>query len=236
MNTNIFSSKEETVSATGEYLNNLLLKNKKLPVLLLLSGGSALSILDYINGSSMGENLTITMLDERFSQNPEINNFLKLQKTEFYSIAQEANANFIGTLPRSSENLDDMQTRLEISLKNWMSSNPNGKIFAVFGMGADGHTAGIFPFPEDPKFFSENFENSKWVAGYNAQGKTQHPERITTTFTFFKLIDEAILFVCGKEKKEKYKELLTGKNQPHTLPAVGIFETKNFQIFTDISE
>ena len=127
-----------------------------------------------------------------------------------------------------------MRARLEISVRDWQKNNPAGKIFAVFGMGADGHTAGIFPYPEDAKFFSANFENNHFVSGYNAGAKNEHPERITGTFSLFKNVDEAILFICGQGKKEALEKLLKGALQPHELPAVGIYETKHFQIFTDI--
>src|SRR3989344_1182404 len=234
MDINRFDTKEEASAAGGEALNRLLMDAKDMPVLLLLSGGSSFSILDYVNTKALGENLTITMLDERFSQDKEANNFLQMQKLDFYARAQGADVNFIGTLPRPNENLDDMRARLEIGIKDWQKNNPAGKIFAVFGMGADGHTAGIFPYPENSDFFSKNFENSHFISGYKAEGKHEHPERITGTFSLFKQVDEAILFVCGQDKKTALEKLLKGADQPHTLPAVGIYETKHFQIFTDI--
>ena len=235
MNIHSYPTLPEATAAAGEYLNELLTDHKKSHILLLLSGGSSLAVLDYVNTSPLGENLTITMLDERFSQEPEINNFLKLQKLDFYSGALAAGVNFIGTLPRPGENLEDMRYRMETNLRTWQKDHPRGKIFAVFGMGSDGHTAGIFPFEEDAQFFSENFENRHYVAGYKADGKHKYPERLTATFPFFKNIDEAILFACGHEKKEALSQLIKGAEQPHRLPALGIYETKNFSIFTDIA-
>ena len=234
MDINRFDTKEEAAAASGEALNRLLIEQKDTPVLLLLSGGSSLAMLDYVNTKALGQNLTITMLDERFSQDAEVNNFLQMQKLDFYARALEADVNFIGTLPRPNESSDDMRARLEIGIKDWQKNNPNGKIFAVFGIGADGHTAGIFPFPEDHDFFSKNFENSHLISGYKAEGKHKHPQRITATFSLFKNVDEAILFVCGQDKKTALEKLLKGAEQPHTLPAVGIYETKHCQIFTDI--
>ncbi len=127
-----------------------------------------------------------------------------------------------------------MSARWQISLTDWKKNHPQGKIFATFGMGADGHTAGVFPYPEDPQFFSENFENSRWVAAYSPAGKTPYPYRVTLTFSFFKMIDEAIMLVCGEEKRPAFERLIKGDEQAHNLPAIGIFETKHYQIFTDI--
>ena len=231
---NRFDTKEEATAASGEALNNLLIENKAIPVLLLLSGGSSLAILDYVSANSLGENITVTMLDERFSQEAEVNNFAQLQKTDFYTRALGAEVNFLGSLPRPGENIEDMRARLEIGIKNWQQNQPKGKIFAVFGMGTDGHTAGIFPYPENFDFFSKNFENQHFVAGYSASSKHKHPERITATFSLFKNIDEAIVFICGQDKKPALDRFLKGAEQPHQLPALGIYETKNFRIFTDI--
>ncbi|MBI3231513.1 MAG: 6-phosphogluconolactonase [Candidatus Doudnabacteria bacterium] len=256
MEINRFHTRDETAAAAGEALNSLLMKNKNRPVLLLLSGGSALSILDYISASSLGENLTITMLDERFSpleakaqgaaasngnlplmelnQDPPVNNFSQLQRHDFYSLAQSAQVNFIGTLPRPGENIDDLRVRWEIALRKWREENPKGKIMATFGVGEDGHTAGIFPYPENPQFFENTFENRNWIVGYKAKGKHKYPDRVTTTLPFFKNIDEAIVFVCGEEKRHALQRLIQGKEQTHAVPALGLYETKLFQVFTDI--
>lgn len=236
MNIKHFAIREAAAAAAGEALNKLLAENRKRPILLLLSGGSALSILNYIEPSSLSENLTITMLDERFSSAPQVNNFLQLQKCNFYRLAQEANANFLNTLPRLKESIEDMRARLENSFKKWQKTNPRGKILATMGMGADGHIAGIFPYPDNLKFFKSTFENSHLYAAYSAVGKHQHEDRITATLTLFRNIDESIVFICGAEKKDKFHELISGQSQSHVLPAAGIFKTKHYQIFTDISE
>ncbi|PIR96208.1 MAG: hypothetical protein COT92_02300 [Candidatus Doudnabacteria bacterium CG10_big_fil_rev_8_21_14_0_10_42_18] len=229
-----FETKEEASAAAGQSLHSLLDDNKDKPVLLLLSGGSAFSLLEYVGEAGLSENVAITMLDERFSHEATINNFLRFQQTDFYKRALENGCAFIGTLPREGELIDDMKIRWELSLKNWKRENPEGKIFATFGIGPDGHTAGIFPYPQTAGFFKEAFENRHLVTAYLAKGKHEHEQRLTTTFTFFKLIDEAIVFVCGENKKEAFNKFIKGRGQPHELPALGIYETKNQQIFTDI--
>lgn len=234
MDLNHFDTQAEAEAAGGEALNRLLAENLNVPVLLLLSGGSALNILNYVNQKNLEETLTITMLDERFSQKPEANNFLQLQKLDFYSLALEKNVSFIGTLPRSGENADDLRARWEIALQKWREINPKGKMFATFGMGTDGHTAGIFPYPKDPQFFEATFENHHWLASYTAAGKHKYETRVTATLPFFKNIDEALMLVCGNQKRQAFEAFIKGKTQPHEIPALGIFQTKHYQIFTDI--
>lgn len=227
-------NQEDATETAALALNEIFAQNLNTHKLFLVSGGSALKILDYIKPEYLNEELTVTLVDERFSEDPEINNFLNLQKTAFFQTALEREVHFIGTLPRPGEIVADMVSRFEMALKNWKNQNPQGKIIALFGMGTDGHTAGIFPFPENPKFFSEEFESSKWVVGYTAPQKAKFPQRVTTTFTFFKNIDHAVLFTCGKEKAQCLQNLISGQGQPHTLPALGLYETKNLEIFTDI--
>lgn len=110
--------KAAATAEAGEALNQALVDNKQPPVLLMLSGGSCLNLLDYVGQGGLGEHLTVSVLDERFSQDPEINNFAQLQKTDFYNDALAAGASFFGTLPRDGETINDLTKRWEVNLKN----------------------------------------------------------------------------------------------------------------------
>ncbi|MDR3643352.1 MAG: 6-phosphogluconolactonase [Candidatus Doudnabacteria bacterium] len=219
----------------GEYLNTFLVENKKSPVLLLLSGGSALSITNYVGQTTLGANLTVSMLDDRYSQDGGINNFLQMQKTEFYQDVLAAEAGFFGTLPRPLETMEDLRQRWDKNLKTWRENNPLGLIIATLGMGPDGHTAGILPFPEDPEKFRSLFDGPDWTAAYNAGDKNPYPERITTTLTFLKLIDFSFAFVAGKEKQEMFNRLTSGEGKQAEHPAMVWREMKNVKIFTDLT-
>ena len=234
LNVQRFASASAAAAAAGEALHNWLSQNSDQPLLLLLSAGSALGILDGVNPENLGEHVTISMLDERFSSDPEANNFLKLQKTPFYQSARQQDCNFYGTLPRPKETKEQLAKRLEENFKNWRNNNPNGKIMATIGMGSDGHIAGIFPFPESADEFRWLFESQTWIVAYNVGQKHQYKQRITATGTFFKFIDFAVAYVCGREKKVKLNELLAGKSDPYKLPAQIWRQIKNVQIFTDL--
>jgi 6-phosphogluconolactonase/glucosamine-6-phosphate isomerase/deaminase len=225
---------QSAAAEAGEHLNTVLAENKKLPILLMLSAGSALSIIDYVGPAVLGANLTITTLDERFSADPEVNNFLQLQKTDFYKDAFEAEASFFGTVPRASETMEDLRQRWDKNLKTWRKENPKGLIIATFGMGADGHTAGIFPFPEDPMKFDKLFNNQEWAVAYNAAGKNPYPERVTATLTFLKTIDAGLALVSGTQKQEKFAQLTSRKTKAADLPATVWHEIKKVKIFTDL--
>jgi 6-phosphogluconolactonase/glucosamine-6-phosphate isomerase/deaminase len=218
----------------GENLNSFLAENKKLPILLMLSGGSALSILDYVGESVLGPNLTVSMLDERFSQDPEINNFARLQKTDFYKDAFEAEASFFGTLPRNGELMENLRQRWDKNLKIWRKENPKGLIVATLGMGPDGHTAGILPFPEAHDEFSRLFNTAEWTAAYDAGEKGKYPQRVTATLTFLKLADASFAFVAGPEKQEKFSQLISRNAKTAELPAMVWHEMKNIKVFTPL--
>ncbi|MCL5009245.1 MAG: 6-phosphogluconolactonase [Patescibacteria group bacterium] len=116
-----------------------------------------------------------------------------------------------------------------------MKENPQGKVFATFGMGSDGHTAGIFPLKSNGAEFDRLFSGQDWVVGYNNGGQKPPPERFTVTLSFFKLIDQAVVFISGQEKKPALEAVLKQTGKLNELPALGWQQIKSIEIFTDIS-
>lgn len=234
MKINNFTTKDETTAGAGEKLHQLLMANKDKPVLLLLSGGSALSILDYVSKQGTGEHLTIAMVDERFNSDTNINNFAQFQKTDFYTFALEMETSFFGSLPRKDETKEMLATRLENNIKNWKTENPSGVIFTILGMGVDGHTAGIFPMVDENKFNSL-FNSDAWVTAYTTPEENICKDRVTATLPLLKQIDATIVFVCGQDKKQKFEFVIKKLGSLNLLPALVWHEMKNVEIFTDIN-
>ncbi len=226
------NSEIEASASAGEALNHLLLEHIKKPVLLLLSGGSAFSILEYVSEKTLGENLTVCMLDERYSESAETNNFLQLQKTEFYSLALNAGINFFGSLPRANESKEDFAGRMEKNLNTWITENSKGKIIAVLGMGADGHTAGIFPNP-NAESFKKLYESENLVVSHDL-GPKNSQERVTITLNFLKKIDFGIAFICGQKKQIAFNSLKSGTSSINHLPVLALKEIKDLKIYTDL--
>jgi 6-phosphogluconolactonase/glucosamine-6-phosphate isomerase/deaminase len=233
LNIKKYDSSSECELYGGYELNRLLEDCNMEPVLLMVSAGSAFALLDGVNMENVSENLTVSVLDERFSTDSKINNFLQLQQTQFYKQALDAGTNFIGTLPRPGETKEQMASRWEKTLRAWRDENPDGKIIVTLGMGTDGHTAGIMPFPEDAMKFSQLFKSKNWITAYDAQNKNPHALRVTTTITFFPQIDNAVALVCGEQKKLKLKELATGAFNVNVLPAQVWNKIKNVVLLTD---
>ena len=220
--------------AAAETLNEFLKANRGNAVLLLFSGGSALAISDFVGEELLAENLTVSVVDERFTADPALSNFAAMQATPFYELAQDKGVSFIGTLPRPGETLAQISHRFGHALDEWRTEHPQGKIFAVLGMGADGHTAGIFPLKTQETEFRRLFLGQDRVVGYNNGGQKPPPERFTVTLSFFKLIDQAVIFVSGQEKKPVLEAVLEKIGKLNELPALGWQEIKSAEIFTDL--
>lgn len=225
---------EVTQNAANAFMSLLKVYSGK-SILLLLSGGSAFKILDYVDTELLNSNCTITVLDERYSQDPTINNFSQLTTLSFYTKAQEKECQFIDTRVENGETQQQLAERFQTELKKWRNQNPEGYIIATQGMGQDGHTSGIMPFPEDQEFFNKTFNSENWVVAYDATGKNQFTERVTTTLTFMKLIDVSIFYVTGESKKTVLQEVLQLGSQAE-YPARVIHEMKKVLLFTDIAD
>lgn len=232
-----FKDSDQLKTEAREAFITFIAEQKEKPVLILASGGSSLEILSGINPFYLGPRLTVGMLDERFDQNSEVNNFTQLTKTKFYQAAKDKNVLFIDTRPGMSESLEELTARFEESLKAWRSENPDGAILITQGIGEDGHTAGILPYPEDPDLFQSLFDREgKWVAGYDATlAKNPYPQRVTVTLPFLRYeVNKAIVYVRGDNKKEALARVLAGKEKLWEVPARIVHHMKSAIIFTDI--
>ncbi len=231
------TSKQEASFLASMELSSLLgeLKKNQQPTLLLLSGGSAFSLTETIDGSALGNHMTIGVLDERYSADPAINNFSQLITTKLYTAGVATGCSFIDTRIQHNESQQELSVRFGTALKEWRKAYPQGTILITQGIGPDGHTSGVLPFPENPVLFKTLFENSdSWTAAYDATGKNQYALRVTTTLSFLKEVTASIVFVCGTDKTEALKKALNPESVPEITPARIIQDMKHVSIFTDI--
>lgn len=214
-------------------INKLLKENKNHSVLLLLSGGSALSLLDDIDTMVISERTTITVLDERYIKDPKINNFAQVAALKFCKDSKKRGAKFIDTRLKDHETHTQLATRYESALNMWIKENPKEKIIATIGIGEDTHIAGIMP-TIDQKEFKNMFENKNLATAYDAGTKNQYPLRVTTTITFLQKIDSAVVYAVGENKREALKSVLYNDQDIHDYPARIINRMKDVSLFTDV--
>lgn len=227
---------QEAQARAGKSLCSLLIGAKKQSrsVLLLLSGGSAFSLLTSIHKDVLGVHVTIGMLDERFSTDESVNNFAQFTKIPFHANARAAGALFIDTRIIEHETQEALATRFEKALRGWVRAYADGVVIATMGVGVDGHTAGIMPFPENTELFGQLFEDEeKWVTAYDAGDKNPYPLRVTITMPFLRMrTDHAIVYVVGEEKKAAMERVFSVRGSLVETPARIFHEMKDVRLFT----
>ena len=189
--------------------------------LLLCSGGSAFELLRDLDPRSFDAPLTVGVLDERFREDPFVNNFAQLRQTDFFQRATRVGASFIDTRVTVGESLEELAQRFERALREWRRENPDGKIIVTMGIGKDGHTAGIIPDNDDPVAFYELFDDSMhWVVGYDAGNRSPFPFRVTVTFPFLRTqVSRALVYAKGEEKQWAIKMIQADVGSLNQIPA-----------------
>ena len=215
----------------GRALSALLEEYQSVPILLLLSGGSAFDILPYVSSEVLGEHLTVGVLDERCTQDEQKNNFLQLSETDFFEQLIWHDVSVIDTSMEPGETCEEMAERFDGALRTWQEAHPNGVLLATMGIGPDGHTAGILRVKDDAMF-----DGDAWVVGYHVPLEVNpHTERVTTTYTFLReVIDAVVVYAVGEEKQKWICALEEDRDVLKTVPARIIKDMKHVQIFTDI--
>lgn len=84
----------------------------------------------------------------------------------------------------------------------------------LLGMGADGHTASLFPFTEAL--------NDKGLIATVNQVEKLNAERLTLTFPVINNARNVIFLISGAEKAEALREVLQGEFQPDKFPAQNV--------------
>lgn len=229
---------DDAVSRASEKLNLILkdLAEHGVPTLLLLSGGSALKIAEQIEKNYLPKVLTLGVLDDRYSKDESVNNFSQLARTKLFRDAENIGAVFIDTRVNGEESIDEVAERADMAIKNWIAKNETGKIIITQGIGPDGHTSGVMPFPEDEEKFQKLFiDTEKYSVGYDAEGKNQYSLRITATLRFLMdKVDESVLLMTGAEKLQAFNSALDASGQLAHIPARVIHQMKKVNLFTDI--
>ena len=232
-----YKDPEEAASRAGKALGAELFRLKDVPVLLLLSGGSAFGILADVRKEFLPSNLMVGMLDERYSADPTINNFAQFLDTDFYTVAGESGALFLDSrVDPNEESLLEYADGLGKALRDWREINPKGRVVITQGMGADGHTAGVMPFPENPEQFTQLFlDPRQWALGYDASQKNKYRERATVTLSFLRDgVDFSLLYVVGEDKAPALWRAVAKEGTLAETPARIIQEMKNVTLITTI--
>lgn len=220
----------------GQALEQLIKQNNDNHILLLLSGGSALTLLQYISSNVLTSDITISVLDERYTKTISATNFGKLQKTEFYTRARAKNCTFISSLIENNESMEAVTLRLEQAFKDVYRNYPQTVTITTQGIGSDGHTAGIFPLPADKETFKNLFQNPNHThIGYTVPYNLEVNQRITVNLDFLQeYVDHSVVFAVGEEKQHALETTMKTEKDLHMVPARVLHTMQSVQLFTSL--
>ncbi|HUD19964.1 MAG TPA: 6-phosphogluconolactonase [Patescibacteria group bacterium] len=229
-----YSDTATVTREASEALTQVLGENKNTPVLLLVSGGSSLNLLHSIPMDLFDAHVAVAVLDERFSKDPGVNNFLRLSQTDFYKEAVKRGVTTFESVPKDNEAIGELAKRFEDFLKAWSMAHTDGIIIALQGVGPDGHTAGIMPYADDKRTFEFYFEDSDtWVVGYDASWRNPFPLRVTVSLPFLRKVTTSIVYAVGSGKKKALDAALAPTGELYKTPARIINEMPHCLLYTD---
>ncbi|MCF7833923.1 MAG: 6-phosphogluconolactonase [Candidatus Pacebacteria bacterium] len=205
---------EEAVSYISSLILEKLADEKK--VLLLLSGGSSVSvnlqIIKILKNHNL-DNLYVSLVDERYGAVGHIDsNWTLMQKEGLDTLQAKMYPVLLG------ENIVDTTKNFEGNLK-WLLGATDYKI-GIFGIGGDGHTAGILPKSEAVKAESLAFQYS-----------TEKYNRITITPKCIRMLDEAVLVAKEGEKDDIILQLENEDKDFFLMPAQTLKKVPILKIF-----
>lgn len=211
--------------AAGKALSLFFSINAQQSILFLISGGSALRVLEHIDFPESAI-VTIGVVDERYSETDTERNWPSIQKAP--AIQRLLNSTPHAIVPQVVKCLEGKESSedWEAQLRSWRLTYPEGKVVALLGIGSDGHTAGIFPQMET--------DTTKWTQYYEVPALVNPiTRRLTITPTYLKeQVDKAFVFVAGEEKYPVVRQLLNREAGYETLPASILLEIA-CTLFTD---
>lgn len=101
--------------------------------------------------------------------------------------------------------------RYEACLRKFFAERPSRFDLVLLGLGADGHTASLFP--GTPALA----ERTRWAVEVNTTGRDLF--RVTLTAPFINRARVVAFLVAGLEKAQALREVLHGPHRPARLPA-----------------
>ncbi len=185
-----YNPKQEAIEYLAMVLKENLTAGKK--VLWFVPGGSGVKVASEVSvllDDMPCQNLSIALTDERYGEiGHKDSNWLKLEQAGF----KIKNAKLYPTLYGKDvgETIKDFNFCVEKIL------GESDFTIGLFGIGADGHTAGIMPQ-------SVVVNSTDFVSGYQAKDYL----RVTITPKAIAEIDEAVLYADDKAKIKALKDL-----------------------------
>lgn len=229
----IVLQQSHSIDPVVKYLFEILAEKleDKQRVLWLLAGGSAIEVSVKVSKLLQGrplENLTVTLTDERYGDVGHADsNWHQLELAGL----QLPGANLVPVI--AGENLETTGQLFSSKLQTLLN-NTDFRI-GLFGIGPDGHTAGLLPG-------CSAIGSNELAASYEDNG-SDVPEsgvkrglsRVTITEAAIAKLDEAVVYAVGEAKWPQLKRL-TDTIDIASQPAQVLKRVPRLTIFTDMKE
>ncbi len=191
------------------------------PTLWLVSGGSNIHIASAVMQNidiELSRNLTVALADERFGPygHPD-SNWTQLKEAGF----DPKQARVIEVLTQTSADLEATTKNYAEALSSAMYDV--NTFIGQFGMGSDGHIAGILPHSPASE------EHLELAIGYKSDPYT----RITVTFECIRHLNSAFLNVFGESKREQIEKLINQNLPLNEQPAQIIKQVGESYVYND---
>lgn len=115
--------------------------------------------------------------------------------------------------------------RYERRLRRYFDDYPPSFDLVLLGLGADGHTASLFP--EDPP----SLDDSAWVRAVTAPDRHDIRQRLTCTLSVLNDARRAYFLVSGERKRDAVRKVLVARDE--ALPATHVSPREQLVWFLD---
>ncbi len=233
-----FDDSGDVLSSCAQHLSQLLARYHDREIFLLISGGSVLDILDVIQADYVGPHVRMCVIDDRHGVAKADQNYYQLSQTDFASKFIVAGGMVCDTSFDDSRSLEASVNLFSAHIKGIVDRKrcDDSVIISVLGIGSDGHTAGIMPYPGEELLFSELFDSARddYVVGYDAGDKNVFPYRVTVNMRFLREVpSHCIVYAVGSEKEKALHEVLSDSSELNVFPAQIIHDMKDVYLYTD---
>jgi 6-phosphogluconolactonase/glucosamine-6-phosphate isomerase/deaminase len=211
---------------------------QNVPTLFLVSGGSTADtavdvcrkLLErFPNGTNKLKTLfTLSLIDERFGSDGHQDSNWKLLVDRGLETENFRTFPVLTLSNPGPEDFGAAVARFNSFLRGAVLKSARKELYIVtlFGIGSDGHTAGILPGSPASRMETSN---DTYATGY----QEERFKRITITPSFFPNIDCAVVYAAGPSKQPALNELLH-EGPAEQLPARFLKLAKETLIFTDV--
>jgi 6-phosphogluconolactonase/glucosamine-6-phosphate isomerase/deaminase len=214
----------DTAEWLAQYLDDELTTH---PVLLLLSGGSAIQMYQgmfkqLLTRRSDLSSLIISLFDERYVPVADPNsNETQLKEAGIVQATLQAGASWISYLSASNEEPEQLAQAVSEQLTQAMSDHT---VIILAGIGDDGHTAGLLP-THDQTIINTVFNSTQLVSYYQLPADTANPHRRRLTATPY-LISQAkqvIVYAVGVKKIPAITTFNKCQVEVSVCPAISLY-------------